>query len=96
MRQTPDTGIENMKLKQELKELIISDLNLCDITPEDIKDQDPIFGEEGLALDSLDAVELVVIIKKKYGVNLQDIEKAKIAFRSIETLSEYLENELES
>jgi acyl carrier protein len=80
-------------LKEELKQLIIDELNIADLTPAGIDDNAPLFGTEGLALDSLDAVELVVILKKRYGVNLQDIEVAKQAFRSISTLAAFLETE---
>ena len=57
------------ELKQEIKELIISSLELEDVKPEDIKDDAPIFGK-GLGLDSIDALELGVAIKKKFGVKL--------------------------
>ena len=55
------------ELKQEIKELIISSLELEDVKPEDINDEAPIFGK-GLGLDSIDALELGVAIKKKFGV----------------------------
>lgn len=78
-----------MTLENELKKMIIEELNIDDISPEEIADEDPLFGE-GLGLDSLDAVELVVVLKKNYKVDLQDMEKAKAAFSSIKTLADYI------
>ena len=78
-----------MSLERELKELIIRDLKLVDITPEDIKDEDPLFGE-GLGLDSLDAVELVVILQKNYKIETKDMEESKEIFTSIKTLADYV------
>ena len=78
-----------MSLENELKELIIKDLKLVDITPEDIKDEDPLFGE-GLGLDSLDAVELVVILQKNYQIETKDMEQSKEVFTSIKTLADYV------
>ena len=83
---------KNMSLENELKELVIKGLNIMDVKAEDVADEAPIFNE-GLGLDSLDAVELVVLLKKNYKVNIQDMEKAKIAFQSIKTLADYIRNE---
>ena len=82
-----------MNIKQELKELLVKELNIADLNPSDIGDDDIIFSEEGLGLDSLDAVELVVILKKKYQINLKDMEIAKKAFRSVSTLADYILSE---
>ncbi len=78
-----------MSLENELKELIIKDLKLVDITVDDIKDEDPLFGE-GLGLDSLDAVELVVILQKNYQIETKDMEESKEVFTSIKTLADYV------
>lgn len=82
-----------MTLKEELKTLIISELKLDSVKPEDMKDDAPLFGE-GLGLDSLDAVELVVVLKKKYGIDLENMEEARQAFTSINALAEYIEKRL--
>ena len=78
------------KLKQELKELIITSLDLEDITVEDIKNDEPLFVE-GLGLDSIDALELGVAIKKQYQVKL-DANSAdnKKHFASIDALAAFV------
>jgi acyl carrier protein len=73
----------------ELKTLIVEELKLQDVNPDDIADDMVLFGE-GLGLDSLDAVELVVALKKKYNVDLQDMEEAREAFTNINSLSAYI------
>ena len=81
------------ELKQEIKELIISSLELEDIKPEDIKDDAPIFGK-GLGLDSIDALELGVAIKKKFGVNLSaESEDSRKHFASVNALAEFISAE---
>ena len=83
-----------MSLEYDLKKLIIDELKLEDINPDDIKDSEPLFGE-GLGLDSLDAVELVVILKKHYKIDLEDMEKAREAFTSIDSLAAYIRENTE-
>ena len=78
-----------MRLEDELKQVIIDELKLEDVEPDEIADEDMLFGE-GLGLDSLDAVELVVVLKKKYGVDLEDMDKAREAFTSVKTLADYI------
>ncbi len=74
---------------RELKQIIIDDLKLEGLDPEDIQDDQPLFGE-GLGLDSLDAVELVVILQKHYGIELKDMDKAREVFTNMNTLAEYV------
>ncbi len=76
-------------LENELKSMIITDLKLEDVRPEEIKETDPIFGE-GLGLDSLDAVELVLLLQKHYQIEIKDMEEAKQAFASIRALADYI------
>lgn len=76
-------------LKQELKEKIISVLNLEDITPADVNDGDALFGD-GLGLDSIDALELIVMLDKDYGIKLSDPKEGKAIFQSIETMAKYI------
>lgn len=77
-------------LKQELKGKIIEALNLEDIAIEDINDTDPLFGE-GLGLDSIDALELIVLLDKVYGIRLADPKEGKAIFESVETMANYIE-----
>lgn len=80
-----------MDLKSELKELIIRELKLKNVAAEDIENQGPLFGSESkLGLDSLDAVELVVVVQKKYGVDIGDRNTATVAFASIDALADYI------
>lgn len=78
-----------MSLENELKELIIKDLKLVDVTAEDISDDDQLFGD-GLGLDSLDAVELVVLLQKHYKIETKDLEESREVFTSIKTLADYV------
>jgi len=73
----------------ELKAQIIESLNLQDITPDQIEDDAPLFGA-GLGLDSIDALELVVMLEKNYGIVIKDIEEGRPAFRSVRTLAEFI------
>lgn len=76
-------------LKQELKEKIISQLNLEDVAIEEIADTDPLFGD-GMGLDSIDALELIVMLDKDYGIKLTDPKEGKKIFESIEVMANYI------
>ena len=79
-----------MELKNEIKDLIIKSLDLEDITIDDIKDDEPLFND-GLGLDSIDALELGMAIKQKYGITLSsNNEEMKKCFYSVKTLADYI------
>ncbi|MBR4387496.1 MAG: acyl carrier protein [Treponema sp.] len=80
-------------LKKEIKDVVISSLELEDLTADDIKDDEPLFGE-GLGLDSIDALELGVALKKHFCVKFSsENEENKKRFASINTLAEYIAQE---
>ena len=79
-----------MTLKDRLKSMLVRELNLEDISPGDIVDDEPLFGE-GLGLDSLDAVELVVLVEKHFGVVIKDMDEGRIAFASVNSLAAFIE-----
>jgi acyl carrier protein len=81
------------ELRTELKELVVVNLALEDITPEEIGDDEILFGE-GLGLDSLDAVEIVVLIQRNYGLEIIDEEQAREIFQSIDTLARWVHENL--
>ena len=74
----------------ELKKQIIEVLNLEDICPEDIDENAPLFGS-GLGLDSIDALELIVLMEKNYGIKLQDPAEGKAVFKSVAVMAGYIE-----
>ncbi len=74
----------------ELKAKIIESLNLQDVSPAQIEDDAPLFGA-GLGLDSIDALELVVMLEKNYGIVIKDIEEGRPAFKSVRTLADFID-----
>ena len=80
---------ELVAIRSKLKEQLVSNLNLSGVTPDQIKDDDALFGE-GLGLDSLDAVEIVVILQRHFGVEVKDMEKGREIFRSVNTVANYI------
>ena len=79
--------MEELILK--LKQQIIEALNLEEMRCEDIDENAPLFGE-GLGLDSIDALELIVLLEKNYGIKLSDPSQGKDIFKSIHTMAEYI------
>lgn len=77
------------ELKEELKSKIIDILNLEDLSVSDIDDNDALFGD-GLGLDSIDALELIVMMDKDYGIQLTDPKHGKEIFKSISVLADYI------
>ena len=77
------------ELVLELKKQIIEVLNLEEMTPEDIDTDSPLFGE-GLGLDSIDALELIVLLEKKYGIRLANPAEGKAIFKSVGSIADFV------
>ena len=78
-------------LIHKIKEQVSEVLNLEEVTPEDIDTDSPLFGD-GLGLDSIDALELIVLLEKQYGLKIEDPKDGKKIFFSIRTIAEYIES----
>ena len=79
-----------MVTTEVLKEKIIEGLNLEDIDASEIADTDPLFGDDGLGLDSVDAIELTLVIEKEFGVKVTNIADAETIFATAESLCNYI------
>ncbi len=77
------------EIRKKLKELLVENLSLEDVSPEEIKDDEILFGE-GLGLDSLDAVEIVVLLQRNFGLEVKDMKEGRKIFYSIDTLANYV------
>ncbi|MBO9619191.1 MAG: acyl carrier protein [Niabella sp.] len=82
--------MEKEQLKQQVKEQIIKFLNLNTVKPEEIKDDEPLFGE-GLGLDSIDSIELIVMLSREYGINIQDPKEGRKILTTVNTMVDYIE-----
>lgn len=72
-----------------LKELLIEELNLVDVSVDEIEDDAPLFGD-GLGLDSLDAVEIVVLVQKNFNVEIKNMDEGRTAFQSVNSLVDFV------
>ncbi|WP_129020952.1 MULTISPECIES: phosphopantetheine-binding protein [Edaphocola] len=81
--------MEELKLK--LKQQIIESLNLQDMKPEDIDDNAPLFGD-GLGLDSIDSLELIVLLERNYGIKLEDPKESRNILSSVQSMAEYIQS----
>lgn len=82
--------METTELKEKLKTQIIQFLNLTDLTPGDIKDDEPLFGD-GLGLDSIDSLELIVLLKKEYGITIKDPREGRKVLVDVNAMAAYIE-----
>lgn len=81
--------MERQELIEKLKGQIITQLNLEGMNPEDIDPEAALFGD-GLGLDSIDALELIVLLEKEYGIKIEDPKEGKKIFHSVSTLADYI------
>jgi acyl carrier protein len=82
--------METIELKAQLKKQIVEFLNLLSVKPEDIKDDEPLFGE-GLGLDSIDSIELIVLLNREYGIVIEDPKEGRKVLVDINTMADYIE-----
>ena len=87
MAEEKDAVLE--EIRATLKVKLIEQLSLEDITPEEITDDMPLFGE-GLGLDSLDAVEIIVLLQRNFEVEVKDAQESRAIFQTVNTLAEYI------
>ena len=78
------------ELKNTLKQQIIESLNLQGMKPEDIDDNAPLFGE-GLGLDSIDSLELMVLLERNYGIKIEDAREGRKVLTSVQSMAEYIQ-----
>lgn len=89
MENSNDPQNKLTKLKIRLKSLIVEELSLEDISPDDISDDAPLFGD-GIGLDSLDAVELVVLLQRNFDIQIKDLEAGRKIFENLDSLARYV------
>ena len=82
--------METAALKEQLKKQIVEFLNLLSVKPEDIKDDEPLFGT-GLGLDSIDSIELIVLLSREYGITIQDPKEGRKILVDVNTMADYIE-----
>jgi acyl carrier protein len=84
------TNDTSLPLNEKLKALVIEELRIANVRPEDIADDEPIFGDK-LGLDSIDAVEVVYLIEKHFDIKIKDMKEARPALQSVNTLAAFIE-----
>jgi acyl carrier protein len=77
------------EIRKKLKTLLVENLNLQDVAADQIQDDAPLFGGD-IGLDSLDAVEIVVILQRHFGVEIKDMDVGRKVFESVNTLAGYI------
>ena len=77
-------------IKEQLKAQIIKQLCLEELTPSDIANDTPLFEDEGIGLDSIDALEIIVLLEQNYGIKISDPSKGQEIFQSVNTLSDFI------
>jgi acyl carrier protein len=85
--------MQRSDLKREIKQLLVAELNLTGRDPNSIEDEAPLFGTGGLGLDSLDALQIAMLVEEKFGVRVPEGDEARPIFRSVSSLSEFIGSE---
>lgn len=78
------------ELISKIKGDMIKALHLDEVNPEDLDDDAPLFGEDGLGLDSIDALEIIVMLEKNYSIRLKNVAEGKEIFKSVRSIAEYV------
>ena len=81
--------LDKESLKSTLKEQLIKYLNLLDLSPEDISDAEPLFGEN-LGLDSIDSIEMIVLLEREYGLKIKDPKEGRKILETINSMADYI------
>lgn len=81
---------EKEELAEKLKGELIDALNLEEIKPEDIGTDEPLFGEQGLGLDSIDALEIILLLDRNYGIKIKNPAEGKEIFKTVGTIADYI------
>jgi len=82
--------MQRSDLKREIKQLLVSELNLTGRDPNSIEDDAPLFGTGGLGLDSLDALQIAMLVEEKFGIRVPEGDEARPIFRSVSSLSDFI------
>jgi acyl carrier protein len=82
--------MQRSDLKREIKQLLVSELNLTGRDPNSIEDEAPLFGTGGLGLDSLDALQIAMLVEEKFGIRVPEGDEARPLFRSVSSLAEFI------
>ena len=85
--------MQRSDLKSEIKRLLVSELNLAGREPSSISDDALLFGPEGLGLDSLDALQIAMLIEERFGIRIPEGDEARPIFRSVGSLAEFIDRE---
>ena len=83
--------MQRSDLTREIKQLLVAELNLTGRDPNSIEDEAPLFGTGGLGLDSLDALQIAMLVEERFGVRVPEGDEARPIFRSVSSLSEFIE-----
>jgi acyl carrier protein len=82
--------MQRSDLKREIKQLLVSELNLTGRDPNSIEDDAPLFGTGGLGLDSLDALQIAMLVEEKFGIRVPEGDEARPLFRSVSSLADFI------